>query len=93
MRLANLSERLYSISEQMGGGFNAECVESCAKQASSLELDIENFSKEVEAFASMEEWTVDTLPEFMQRMNLYVQKFSRNVHLAGVSDSAESDDA
>lgn len=74
----------------MGGGFHAESVESCAKQASSLELDIENFSKEVEAFASMESWDVETLPEFMQRMNLYVQKFSRNVHLAGVSDSDES---
>lgn len=89
----NLSDRLYALSENIGGGFVSDEVESCAKQASSLELDIENFSKEVEAFASMEEWTVDTLPEFMQRMNLYVQKFSRNVHLAGVSDSAESDDA
>lgn len=86
MRPSNLSERLYEVSDNLGGGHTADEIDSCARQASSLELDIENFSKEVEAFNSMESWTVDTLPEFMQRMNLYVQKFSRNVHLAGVSE-------
>lgn len=89
MRLANLSERLYSISEQMGGGFNAECVESCARQASSLELDIENFSKEVKDFNEVETWNSENLANFVERVNLYVHKFSRNVHLAGEQEHEE----
>lgn len=79
MRLADISERLYAISEQMGGGFDAGCIESCARSASALELDIENFAKEVEEFNSMDNWDADTLPELMRRMNLYVERFSRNV--------------
>ena len=79
MRLANLSERLNSISKGMEKGFHAECVESCAIQAETLELDIKNFADEVEAFNSMETWTSDTLADFMQRTNLYVHKFSRSV--------------
>lgn len=86
MSSANISDRLYTLSDNIGGGTTADAIESVARQASSLELDIENFSKEVEAFNSMDSWDVETLPEFMQRMNLYVQKFSRNVHLAGVSE-------
>lgn len=79
MRLANLSERLNSISKGMEKGLHAKCVKSCAKQAKTLELDIKNFADEVEEFNSMETWTSDTLADFMQRTNLYVHKFSRSV--------------
>ncbi len=82
----NLSDRLYDLSDELGGGVMAEKIESVARQASALELDIENFAKEVEAFNSMESWDVETLPEFMQRMNLYVGKFSRNVSLVVPKD-------
>lgn len=79
MRLANLSERLDSISKGMEQGFHAQSVKSCADQALMLEADIKNFANEVEAFNSMDSWDVETLPELMQRMNLYVERFSRRV--------------
>lgn len=79
MSSANISDRLYTLSENIGGGTTAEAVESIARQASALELDIKNFADEVEVFNSMETWNSDTLADFMQRTNLYVHKFSRSV--------------
>ena len=79
MRLANLSERLDSISKDMDQGFHANCVKSCADQALMLEEDIKNFANEVEEFNAMDNWDTDTLPELMRRMNLYVERFSRRV--------------
>lgn len=87
MRLANLSERLDSISKDMEQGFHANCVKSCADQALMLEEDIKNFANEVEAFNSMDSWTVETLPEFMQRVNVYVERFSRRVPSIKYSES------
>ena len=79
MSSSNISERLYALSDNLGGGATAEEVDSIARQASQLELDIKNFADEVEAFNSMETWTSDTLADFMQRTSLYVHKFSRSV--------------
>jgi hypothetical protein len=79
MRLANISERLDSISKAMEQGFHANCVKSCADQALMLEEDIKNFANEVEEFNAMDNWDTDTLPELMRRMNLYVERFSRRV--------------
>jgi hypothetical protein len=79
MRLANISERLYAISKGMEQGFHANSVKATADQAFLLEEDIKNFANEVEDFNSLETWNVDTMPEFMQRMNLYVERFSRRV--------------
>ncbi len=70
----------------MEKGFHANCVEATADQAFLLEEDIKNFANEVEAFNSMENWTVETLPEVMQRMNLYVERFSRRVPSIKVQD-------
>jgi hypothetical protein len=79
MSLANISERLYAISKGMEQGLHANSVKATADQAFLLEEDIKNFANEVEAFNSMESWTVETLPEVMQRMSLYVERFSRRV--------------
>ena len=79
MRPSNISERLNSIAKDMEQGFHANCVKATADEAFLLEQDIQNFANEVEEFNSMDEWTVETLPEFMQRMNLYVERFSRRV--------------
>ena len=88
MRLANVSERLYAVSKSMEQGFHAQCVKATADQASLLEDDIKNFAKEVEEFNSIENWDVDTLPELMQRMNLYVERFSRRVPSIKQEESA-----
>jgi hypothetical protein len=82
MHLANLSDRLYAISEQIGGDtFHGQCLDNCAKQASSLEKDIEDFAKMVEEVNAMETWNADTLADFVQQTNKYIVKFSRNVHI------------
>jgi hypothetical protein len=88
MRLANISERLYSASKGMEQGFHANCVKATADQAFLLEDDIKNFAKEVEEFNSIENWDVDTLPELMRRMNLYVERFSRRVPSIKQEESA-----
>jgi hypothetical protein len=77
----NLSDRLYDLSDELGGGVMAEKIESVARQASELELDIQNFVNAVEDFNSMDEWRIDTLPDFMNTMQIYVHKFSRNVKI------------
>ena len=79
--MSNLSERLYNLSESIGGGHTADEIESCARQASALEKDIENFAKMVEEVNAMENWNADTLADFVQQTNKYIVKFSRNVHI------------
>lgn len=82
MDLTNLSERLYTISEQIGGDTShGQCLGKCAKQASELENDIENFAKMVEEVNAMETWDADTLADFVQQTNKFVVKFSRNVRI------------
>jgi len=77
----NLSERLYRLSDSIGGGPTSDEVEACARQASSLEKDIENFAKMVEEINAMETWDADTLADFVQQTNKYIVKFSRNVNI------------
>lgn len=82
MDLSNLSERLYAISEQIGENtLHGQCLDKCAKQASALEKDIEDFANMVEEVNAMETWDADTLADFVQQTNKFVVKFSRNVRI------------
>ena len=76
----NLSERLYNLSDSIGGGVTADEIDSCARQASEIESRVNELFAHiymVDESVQGEGLTGEAYVEFMKWISTYKIKLGR----------------
>lgn len=79
----NLSDRLYELSDNIGGGFTADEAESCAKHASEIESKVEQLFDFIDAVNEQEHFTPEMFAEVMKELSRFKTKLGRNINIDG----------
>lgn len=77
----NLSDRLYDLSDNLGGGHMADEIESCARQASEVEVSVNDMFGYIDLVNRTCEGSIsgEMYVEFMKWMAIYKARLGRCV--------------